>query len=44
VVAAVVHFNLPIPHEHVVQMVDVLCDKNGDGKLNYCEFAEALTA
>lgn len=34
-------FNLPIPQEHVEQLA-ALCDANGDGLIDYSEFATAL--
>lgn len=34
-------FNLPIPIEHAVQIAE-LCDEDGDGLINYNEFASAL--
>lgn len=34
-------FNLPIPQEHVEQLA-ALCDANGDGLIDYSEFAAAL--
>merc|ERR1719378_158920 len=34
-------FNLPIPKEHVLQLAE-LCDADGDGLINYVEFATVL--
>jgi len=42
IVAAVSNFNLDIPVNHVQQMVDGMVDKNGDGMVEYDEFASAL--
>lgn len=39
--AAARRFNLPIPHEHVVALFQQ-CDRNGDGFVDYDEFASAL--
>ena len=36
------HYHLPIPDSHVVQLIDTLCDADGDGKVDYNEFTNAL--
>ena len=41
VLMAVRCFNLPIPREHVLQLIDS-CDANGDGLISYNEFASVL--
>eukprot|EP00908_Phaeocystis_cordata_P017640 Transcript_28996.p2 GENE.Transcript_28996~~Transcript_28996.p2 ORF type:complete len:233 (-),score=114.31 Transcript_28996:258-956(-) len=43
VIEAVGNFNLPIPRHHIVQLVDEYAiDVDGDGRVDYDEFAKAL--
>jgi len=42
IVAAVEGFNLNIPLNHIQQLVDTVVDTNGDGQIDYNEFAASL--
>jgi len=42
IVDAIEHFNLPIPHNHAIQLVEQMCDRDHDGRVDYEEFATAL--
>ena len=39
---AMARFNLEIPRAHLAQFVAYMCDQDGDGKVDYQEFSEAL--
>ena len=42
IVDTVANFNLGIPYEHVIQLIDHLADTDHDGEVDYNEFAAAL--
>jgi len=36
-------FNLPFPHEHILQIAQKYADQDGDNEISYAEFAAALS-
>jgi len=36
-------FNLPFPHEHILQIAKTYADQDDDGEISYAEFAAALS-